>query len=68
MKKIIALALAGVMTAFAFAGCSGQSNTNSSNTDQSSDSGATKAAAAGGDWSYIADKGEMVIGITYFEP
>lgn len=68
MKKIIALALAGVMTAFAFAGCSGQSNTNSSNTDRSSDSGATKAAAASGDWSYIADKGEMVIGITYFEP
>ena len=48
MKKIIALAMAGLMAASALAGCGG------SKTDT--------------DWDYIKNKGEMVIGITYFEP
>ena len=48
MKKIIAVAMAGLMAASALAGCGG------SKTDT--------------DWDYIKNKGEMVIGITYFEP
>ncbi len=62
MKKFFALLMAGLMTATAFAGCSGsESSTSSANTSSASDS-------TGDDWKYIEDKGEMVIGITYFEP
>lgn len=58
MKKIIALLLAVTLTAALFVGCSGSNQA-------SSGSNSNEAA---GDWSYIADKGELVIGITYFEP
>ena len=30
--------------------------------------GGSSATAESGDWAYIQDKGEMIIGITYFEP
>lgn len=53
MKKLIALLMAGAMTATALCGCGGTANQSSANGD---------------DWSYIQDKGEMIIGITYFEP
>ena len=66
MKKILALALAGVMSAAALTGCGGSADNTSEATKAASE--ATNAAASTGDWSYIADKGEMVIGITYFEP
>ena len=56
MKKILALLMAGAMAVTALAGC-GSTNNNS---------GADGAADS--DWTYIADKGNMVIGITYFEP
>lgn len=56
MKKIISLLLLAVMTSATFAGCN--SATNSENSSSTS----------GDDWSYIENKGEMVIGITYFEP
>lgn len=48
MKKIIALAMAGLMAATALAGCGGSGSDT--------------------DWDYIKNKGEMIIGITYFEP
>ena len=57
MKKISALLLAGVMAAAALTGCGG-SNSQSGTASQGADS----------DWSYIQNKGEMIIGITYFEP
>lgn len=56
MKKILALLMAGAMAVTALAGC-GSTNNNSSDAEK-----------APSDWSYIADKGNMVIGITYFEP
>lgn len=52
MKKIPALLLAGVMAATALAGCGGSSTSN----------------GADSDWAYIQNKGELIIGITYFEP
>ena len=58
MKKIIALLLAVTLTAALFVGCSGSNQASSG----------SNSNAAAGDWSYIADKGELVIGITYFEP
>ncbi len=64
MKKTIALLMAGAMAVTAFAGCSAKNNTSSA----ASDAAATTAAAAEGDWDYISGKGEMTIGITYFEP
>lgn len=61
MKKLLALLMAGLMTATAFAGCAesaSSSTSDASSSNTSSDS----------DWAYIENKGEMVIGITYFEP
>ena len=57
MKKISALLLAGVMAAAALTGCGG-SNSQSGTAPQGADT----------DWSYIQNKGELIIGITYFEP
>ncbi len=53
MKKFIALFLVATMAAFSFAGCGSSSESGSS---------------ADSDWAYIQNKGEMIIGITYFEP
>lgn len=60
MKKLLALLMAGLMAATVFAGCGNSASSNSS--DKSS------SASSDGDWAYIKDKGELVIGITYFEP
>lgn len=59
MKKIIALILAAITAVAVLAGC-GSTNTASSDS--------TSAQSTEGDWNYIKDKGELVIGITYFEP
>lgn len=61
MKKILALLMAGLMTATAFAGCSESASSSTSDASASNTS-------SDGDWDYIKNKGEMVIGITYFEP
>ncbi len=63
MKKLLALLMAGLMTATAFAGCGESASSGSSDTSDK-----TSSVASDGDWAYIKDKGEMVIGITYFEP
>lgn len=55
MSKMITAALAVLMAAALFAGCSQQK-------------GGTGSENAKTDWDYIQDKGEMVIGITYFSP
>lgn len=64
--------MAGLMTATAFAGC-GSKTESSSKTESKSASDSTKdsttdSAATVADWDYIKNKGEMTIGITYFEP
>lgn len=59
MKKFIALILAAITAVAVLAGCG---NTNTASSDS------TSAESTEGDWSYIKDKGELVIGITYFEP
>lgn len=59
MKKVIALLMAAAMTATALVGCGGSS---------ASSSKASSDAAGSGDWTYIEQKGDFVIGITYFEP
>lgn len=59
MKKIIAILLAVVTTAAMCVGCGGASSSGTS---------ATADQATNSDWSYIQNKGELVIGITYFEP
>ncbi len=61
MKKIIATLMAGLMAVSVLAGCGGSTGTDSKTSD-------VNAGKTESDWSYIADKGEMVIGITYFEP
>ncbi len=66
--------MAGLMTATAFAGCGKKEESSSktdskaaatadSSSDSTSDSGTTVA-----DWEDIQKKGEMTIGITYFQP
>lgn len=67
MKRIIALVLVAAMAVCVFAGCGSDSKTSSA-----SDNGGSKSSSAvadkTADWGYIADKGTMTIGITYFEP
>lgn len=71
MKKILALLMAGLMTATAFAGCGAKkddpSNSNGSSSAATADS-TSDSATDSEDWKYISGKGEMTIGITYFEP
>ena len=64
MKKTLAFLMAGAMAAAALVGCSAKNDTSSA----ASDAAVTTAATAEGDWDYISGKGEMTIGITYFEP
>ena len=77
MKKIIALMMAGLMTATALAGCGGSKDNGDSKADSKTESAAAADAAtadsatadsAGGDWTYLEGKGTFTIGITYFEP
>lgn len=62
MKKLTAFILSALMAVTALAGCSGQSSVSEASKGNSDSQSAT------GDWSYIQDKGDLVIGITYFEP
>ena len=71
MKKIVAILMAGLMTATAFAGCGGsgektESKTESSKAEATADSATADSAAE--DWAYLESKGSLTIGITYFEP
>ncbi len=75
IKRIAALLLAGIMSV-GLCSCA-SSNTSSasesssaaeSNTDSSAADSTDSAASEGGDWQYIADKGNFVAGITLFEP
>ena len=63
MKKIIALFMAAAMSAAALVGCGGSSSTASGTSSNSSSEN-----TGSGDWAYIQEKGDFVIGITYFEP
>ena len=60
MKKFLALILAITVCA-CFAGCTAPKTNEGGVAD---DIAGTEAS----DWAYIADKGEMIIGITYFNP
>ena len=69
MKKTMCLILAFLIMLVAFTGCGSETSTNKNNT------GTTKAATTGaqgdvleGDWKYIKEKGELILGMTYFAP
>lgn len=62
MKKLTAFILSALMAVTALTGCSGQSSVSEASKGNSDSQSST------GDWSYIQDKGDLVIGITYFEP
>ena len=75
IKRIAALLLAGIMSV-GLCSCA-SSNTSSasesssaaeSNADSSAADSPDSTASEGGDWQYIADKGNFVAGITLFEP
>ena len=75
IKRIAALLLAGIMSV-GLCSCA-SSNTSSasesssaaeSNADGSAADSTDSKASEGGDWQYIADKGNFVAGITLFEP
>ena len=75
IKRIAALLLAGIMSV-GLCSCA-SSNTSSasesssaaeSNADSSAADSTNSTASEGGDWQYIADKGNFVAGITLFEP
>ena len=58
MKKILAVLLAVLVVAFSFAACS---NSNSDTPEETT-------AATESDLAYVQEKGNLIIGITYFEP
>ncbi len=60
MKKLLAILMAGVLAAGALAGCGGSSGTSGASSNSS--------AVSDDDWTYIQNKGDFIIGITYFEP
>lgn len=75
IKRIAALLLAGIMSV-GLCSCA-SSNTSSasesssaaeSNADGSAADSTDSTASEGGDWQYIADKGNFVAGITLYEP
>lgn len=67
MKRYIKGLLACTMLLFVLTACSGSTTPEPSQTTPDSDAPSSSTETSGG-WDYIADKGEMVIGITYFEP
>lgn len=64
--------MAGLMTATALAGCGGSGEKKESATEAATKAATADTAAtadsAGEDWTYLESKGNLVIGITYFEP
>ena len=67
MKKLMALMLAGVMSAAAVAGC-GSGGNNESKAEEPAAAARATADSADDDWTYLQNKGAITIGITYFEP
>ena len=64
--------MAGLMTATALAGCGRSGEKKESATEAATKAATADTAAtadsAGEDWTYLESKGNLVIGITYFEP
>ena len=78
MKKLLAILLV-VMMLFAFAACApkeapaadvpvADEPAKDAPADEPAKDAPADAPAEENDWDYIANKGEMIIGITYFEP
>lgn len=62
MKKFLAVVLAMLTMVTVFVGCGTKTG------DEAEGSSTTGADTSASDWGYIESKGELVIGITYFEP
>lgn len=75
IKRIAALLLAGIMSV-GLCSCASSNTCSASESSSAAESNADGSAAdstdstasEGGDWQYIADKGNFVAGITLFEP
>lgn len=72
IKRIAALLLAGIMSV-GLCSCASSNTSSASESSSAAESNADSSAAdstasEGGDWQYIADKGNFVAGITQFEP
>ena len=76
MKKFLSVMLTAAM-ALSLCSCAGSTNSSSTASDAADSSavnsgaennGADDSATEGGDWAYIADKGDFIAGITLFEP
>lgn len=75
IKRIAALLLAGIMSV-GLCSCASSNTSSASESSSAAESNADGSAAdstdstafEGGDWQYIADKGNFVAGITLFEP
>lgn len=67
MKKVIAAALAALMTV-SLAACGSGSSTASTGTSEASSKASGTAASGNSDVNYIKKKGKMVVGITDFAP
>lgn len=63
-KKLLALLLAGAMSASLLAGCGG----GNTNVTENTDSNTAENTGAESDLAYVQEKGTLVVGITEFEP
>ena len=71
MKKLVALMLAGVMTAAMVTGCGSSADTSASTdaaAEDTAEAAEDTAADAKSDLAYVKEKGTLVVGITEFEP
>lgn len=64
-KKLLALLLAGAMSASLLAGCGGNTDTAATNDTADTTEQSTETES---DLAYVQDKGTLVVGITEFEP
>lgn len=66
MKKKIFALLMGAVMCMSLCGCGTAESSSSAGSNVNSDNNSSAEGAS--DWDYIANKGEVVIGITYYEP
>ena len=64
-KKLLALLLAGAMSASLLAGCGGNTDTAATNDTADTTEQSTETES---DLAYVQDKGTLVVGITDFAP
>lgn len=68
MKKTIAFILAAILICFAFTSCTAKDGGETKSTDTAAPGSAVATSSEKSDLDYVKEKGELVVGITAYEP